>query len=118
VQPISYSRLVLSGRPRWKAGSCGWVKSIVLRGWVRVRADRAAGLQHRRDAFVVEMIGVEDQIHTTAGGVEGGLAAAGMGDRLFAETVGLAHHDLGLVLGEGGDELAILAAAGCRRVRS
>ena len=82
------------------------------------RADDAAGLQHRLDAFVVEVVGVEDQIDAGARGIEGRLAAACMGDRLFAEAMGLAHHDFGLFLGEGGDEFAIRRAAGCRRARS
>src|SRR5215469_8003432 len=55
------------------------------------------------------MIGVEDQIDAAARGVEGSLAAARMGDCLFAQTMGLADHDVGLVLGEGGDELAVFA---------
>ena len=56
------------------------------------------------------MIGVKDQIDAAARGVERRLAAAGMRHRLLAEAVDLADHDLGLFLGEGGDQLAIVAA--------
>ena len=74
------------------------------------RARRTAGFQHRRDAFVVEMVGVKDQVDAGARGVKRSLAAAGMRHRLFAQSMDLADHDLGLVLGEGGDELAVVAA--------
>src|SRR6202035_4940606 len=73
------------------------------------RGDRAAGLQHRSDAFVVEMIGVKNQIDTGARGVERRLAAAGMRHRLLAEAVDLANHDLRLFLSEGRDQLAVVA---------
>ena len=52
---------------------------------------------------------MKDQIDPGAGGVEGRLAAAGMRYRLLAEAVDLADHDVGLFLGEGGDEFAIVA---------
>src|SRR5205085_2420012 len=74
-------------------------------GW----GDRAAGLQHRRDAFVVEMIGVKNQIDAGACGVERRLAAAGMRHRLLAEAVDFANHGFRLFLREGGDQLAIVA---------
>jgi hypothetical protein len=56
------------------------------------------------------MVGVEDQIDPVARGVECGLAAARMGNRLLAQAVGLANHDLGFVMGESGDEFTVLAA--------
>ena len=44
------------------------------------RADRAAGLHHRLDAFVIEIGGVKDQVDAGAGGIEHRLAAAGVHD--------------------------------------
>ena len=79
-------------------------------GWVRVGPDRAAVLQHRRDAFVVEIKAVEDQIDAGARRVQRRLAADRMRDRLFAHALDLAHHHVGFFLGEGGDQFAIGAA--------
>src|SRR5207249_3789623 len=74
------------------------------------RADCATGLQHRLDAVAIEVVGVEDQIDAAAGGIERRLAAARVGHGLFAETMDLADYCLGFLLGEGGDQLAVLAA--------
>ena len=74
------------------------------------RAQRAAGLQHRRDAFLVEIEAVENQIDPGARRIERRLAADRMGDRLPPEAMALAHDDVGLFLGEGRDQLAIGAA--------
>ena len=74
------------------------------------RAEEAAGLEHRRDAFLVEIEAVEDQVDPGARRVQCRLAPDRMGDRLFAHAMGFAHDHLGLMLGEGGDQLAIRAA--------
>ena len=55
------------------------------------------------------MVGVKDQVDAAARGVKRCLAAPGMRHRLFAQSMDLADHDFGLFLGEGGDELAIVA---------
>ncbi len=60
AQPISYSRFAAAGRPFCPAGSCGWVNSMTFFGCVRVGHKAAAGFEHRRDAFVVEVVRVED----------------------------------------------------------
>ena len=73
------------------------------------RAQKAAILQHRRDAFLVEIEAVEDQIDPGAGGIQRRLAADRMRDHLAAEAMALAGDDVGLFLGEGSDQLAIRA---------
>ena len=74
------------------------------------RAQHAAARQHRGDAFVVELKAVKDQIDAGARRVERRLAANRMGYRLFPHAVRLADDRIGLVLGEGGDQLAIRPA--------
>src|SRR5207302_2558309 len=64
------------------------------------RGNRAARLQHRRNTFLVEVVGVKDQIDPGTGGIEGCLAAAGMRHRLLTEAMDLADHDVGLLLRE------------------
>jgi len=73
-------------------------------------ADRTTGLQHRRDALTVEMVGVKDQIDAATCRVKRGFAAAGMRHGLFAEAMDFANHHLGLFLVESCNEFAVLAA--------
>ena len=86
----------------------GEVDDVALEG-ERGR-DRRAALEHRVDAFVVEVEGVEDQIDAGARGVEHRLAADRVDHRLAAEPLDLAHHGGGLLLGERGDQVSVGAA--------
>ncbi len=74
------------------------------------RAERTAAFQHRRNAFVVEIEAVENQIDPGARRIKRRLEADRMGDRLPPQAMALAHDDVGLFLGEGGDQLAIGAS--------
>ena len=66
--------------------------------------DRGAALEHRVDAFIVEVEGMEDQIDAGTRGVKHGLAADRVDHRLAAEPLDLAHHGAGLFLGERGNQ--------------
>ena len=52
---------------------------------------------------------MEDQIDAGPRGVERRLAATRMCHRLLTKAMDLADHDVGLFLGERGDQLAIVA---------
>ena len=71
------------------------------------RAKKAPARQHRRDAFIVEVEAVKNQVDTGARGVKRRLAADRVRDDLAAEAVRLAGDDVGFFLGEGGDQLAV-----------